>query len=57
MSEDSGTEASDDRITESKRTKYTDATKRANVEGLNRTAVAFPGMKTNKQSSRVYERY
>ena len=31
MNESSGTEASDDRITESKRTKYTDATKRANV--------------------------
>ena len=39
------TEASDDRLTESKRTEYTDATKdveatkRANVDGLNKTAM------------------
>ena len=46
MNENNSTEASDDKITESERTQYTsatdgaEATKRANVEGLNRTAVA-----------------
>lgn len=46
MDENSGTEASDDKITESKRTEYTDATKdaeitkRPNVESLNHTAIA-----------------
>ena len=54
MSENSGTEASDDRITESKRTKYTDATKRANVVGLNRTAVVYSEMKTNTSNPREF---
>ena len=41
MSENSGTDTSDDRITDSKRTKYTDATKRANVNGLNKAALGY----------------
>ena len=45
MDENSGTEASEDGITESKRTEYADATKdveitkRANVKRLNHTAI------------------
>lgn len=47
LNENNGTEASDDRLTESKRTEYTDATKdveitrRANVTGLNKSALEY----------------
>ena len=47
------TEASDDRITESKRTKYTDATKRANVNGLNKTALNYLKNDADKIKARI----
>ena len=55
------TEASDDKITESKRTEYTDATddveitKRANVDGLNKTALEYFKKELGKEEEKEKE--